>query len=223
MNAKGIIKEINKYEFTHLANTEPGSSGSPIFLENSIYVIGIHKEGINNKEEKNYGDFIYPAINIIKDDIRIKRNNGKYINEKYIWDDDKYYIGEFKNNLPNGKGIKYYSNGNILFEGNFINGKFDGNGKYYYDDGNYFIGEYKNGLRNGRGTEYYRNGKIMYEGDFINNKMEGNGKYILEDGEYYIGQWKNGSPHGKGTLYYSNGKIMCEGNWINDKFVDNKN
>ena len=116
MNAKGIIKEINKYEFTHLANTEPGSSGSPIFLENSIFVIGIHKQG-NIKKTENYGDFIYPAINIIKDDIRKKRNNGKYINGKYIWDDDKYYIGEFKNNLPNGKGIKYYSNGNILYEG----------------------------------------------------------------------------------------------------------
>ena len=38
MNAKGIIKEINKYEFTHLANTEQGSSGSPIFLENRINV-----------------------------------------------------------------------------------------------------------------------------------------------------------------------------------------
>ena len=38
MNARGIIKEIDKYEFTHLANTEKGSSGSPIFLENSIKV-----------------------------------------------------------------------------------------------------------------------------------------------------------------------------------------
>ena len=100
MNAKGIIKEINKYEFTHLANTEQGSSGSPIFLEKRIRVTGIHKQGNINKTE-NYGDFIYPAINIIKNDIRKKRNTGKYINGKYIWDDDKYYIGEFKNNLHN--------------------------------------------------------------------------------------------------------------------------
>ena len=64
MNAKGIIKEINKYEFTHLANTEQGSSGSPIFLENRINIIGIHKQG-NIKKTENYGDFIYPAINII--------------------------------------------------------------------------------------------------------------------------------------------------------------
>ena len=118
-NALGIIKNISIYEITHLANTIKGSSGSPIFLKNSNKVIGIHKEGAPFKNE-NYGDFIYPVINIIKEDIRQKRINGKYINNKYIYDDDKYYIGEIKNNLPNGKGIKYYKNGNILYDGNFI-------------------------------------------------------------------------------------------------------
>ena len=57
--------------------------------------MGIHKEGSTIKLE-NYGDFIYPAINIIKEDIRKKRDKGKYINGKYIWEDNKYYIGEFK-------------------------------------------------------------------------------------------------------------------------------
>ena len=122
-NAKGKMKKINKYEFTHLVTTEEGSSGSPIFLENSIDVIGIHKEGNLDKPE-NYGDFIYPAINIIEKDIIERRNKGKYENGKYIWEDGKYYKGEFKNNLPEGKGIKYYSNGNILYEGDFIKGKF---------------------------------------------------------------------------------------------------
>ena len=51
VNARGLIIDINKYEFTHLASTEHGSSGSPIFLENSIIVIGIHK-GSNKKKLK---------------------------------------------------------------------------------------------------------------------------------------------------------------------------
>ena len=110
-NALGIIKNISLYEITHLANTIKGSSGSPIFLKNSNKVIGIHKEGAPFKNE-NYGDFIYPVINIIKEDIQKKRNNGKYINGKYIWEDEKYYIGEVKNNIPNGRGIKYHQKGN---------------------------------------------------------------------------------------------------------------
>ena len=56
-NVKGEIKEINKYEFTHSASIEFGSQGSPIFLENSINVIGIHKDSNKDKRE-NYGYFI---------------------------------------------------------------------------------------------------------------------------------------------------------------------
>ena len=126
-HSKGIIKSIHNYEFSHLANTQEGSSGSPIFLKDSNKVIGIHKAGIRNIE--NFGDFIYPVINIIKEDIIKRNNNGKYINNKYIYNDGKYYIGEFKNDIPNGKGIKYYKNGNIKYDGNFINDKYEGNGK----------------------------------------------------------------------------------------------
>ena len=39
--------DIEKYEFAHKASTLPGSSGSPIFLEQSTQVIGIHKQSDN--------------------------------------------------------------------------------------------------------------------------------------------------------------------------------
>ena len=80
--------------------------------------------------------------------------------------------------MPNGKGIKYYSNGNILYEGDFINGKFEGNRKLIWEDNDFYIGQFKYGLFHGKGIEYYSYGKIKYEGDFINDKYEGNGKYI---------------------------------------------
>ena len=213
---EGFIKEINKNGFRHtLIDDYPGF---PIIIETFNNILGIAKK--NNKKENN-ADFIYPAIKIIEEDIRKKKNNGKYIKGKYIWEDGKYYKGKFKNNLPNGKGIKYYPNGSILYEGDFINGKFEGKGKYIYDDGDYFIGQYKNGLRNGKGTIYYKNGIIMFEGEYINDKKEGNGKYIWEDGEYYVGQFKNNLPNGKGISYYSNNKIKYEGDYINGKFDGN--
>jgi V8-like Glu-specific endopeptidase len=65
-NSRGVIKEIDRYQFSHLANTEKGSSGSPVFLKDSIKVIGIHKTGSKEVKE-NYGNFIYPVINKIKD------------------------------------------------------------------------------------------------------------------------------------------------------------
>ena len=51
--SEGKIKSINfyKYEFSHLASTLNGSSGSPIFLKDSIKVLGIHKQ-CNTKKKK---------------------------------------------------------------------------------------------------------------------------------------------------------------------------
>ena len=41
-----------------------------------------------------------------------------------IGENGDYYIGEVKNGLRNGKGIEYYSNGNIKYEGEFVNDQF---------------------------------------------------------------------------------------------------
>ena len=70
-----------------------------------------------------------------------------------------------------GKGTFYNSNGNILYEGDFIGDKFEGKGKYIYENENseYYEGQWKNGLMEGKGKEHYANGNIEYEGDFINN------------------------------------------------------
>ena len=217
---EGKIKEIKKNELTYLIDLKNDSSGYPIILEKCYCIIGISKITNSDKKE-SYGELIYPINNIIEEDMRKKKNNGKFIDGKYIWDNGKYYIGEFENKLPNGKGIKYYVNGKIQYEGSFINGKFEGNGKYIYDDNYYFIGQYKNGLRNVKGISYYPDGKILFEGEYINDKREGYGKYNDEDGTYYIGQFRNGLFNGKGTEYYSNGKIQYEGDYVNGKFEGN--
>ena len=63
--SKGEIKDININEFSHNANTDYGSSGSPIFLLDTNKVIGIHKSTAVD-ERINFGDFIFPIINILK-------------------------------------------------------------------------------------------------------------------------------------------------------------
>ena len=73
----GKIKEIEKYEFAYLSCLERRcSSGSPIFLEKDIKVLGIHK-AYNIEDFQLYGEFIYPVINLVKNDIKRKRNNDK--------------------------------------------------------------------------------------------------------------------------------------------------
>jgi len=63
--SSGKIKEIKENEFTHSAGTEYGSSGSPVFLKESLKIIGIHKSG-DQKKQENYGDFIGPIFKYFK-------------------------------------------------------------------------------------------------------------------------------------------------------------
>ena len=69
-----------------------------------------------------------------------------------------------------GKG-KEYKYGILIFEGEFLNGKRNGEGKEYNFNGDIiFEGEYINGLRNGNGKEYegeYKDEKEMEKGNHI--------------------------------------------------------
>ena len=66
-----------------------------------------------------------------------------------------------------GKEIEYKINkDNIIFEGEYLNGKkWNGKGKEYNKDGKLrFEGEYLNGKRwNGKVKEYYDDGKLLFE------------------------------------------------------------
>ena len=48
-----------------------------------------------------------------------------------IFDDGSQYIGDLKDDMPDGKGIYYYPN-DERYEGDFKNGLRDGKGIYYY-------------------------------------------------------------------------------------------
>ena len=91
---------------------------------------------------------------------------------KKIYKNGIYYIGEMLNGIPHGKGIIYYKNGNIKYDGEFVNGKFEGNGKYIYENGEYYIGQWLNGNRHGKGIYYYKNGNIKYDGEYVNGERK---------------------------------------------------
>ena len=88
--------------------------------------------------------------NKIKDRINIDLIDYKYLSERY-------FIGEI-----NGKGEEYsILNDELIFEGDYINGKRTGYGKEYYEKEKIkYEGEYLNGKRNGKGKEYYINDNL---------------------------------------------------------------
>jgi len=131
-----------------------------------------------------------------------------------------------------GKGKEYNWNDELLFEGEYLNGKRwnekryvlnnnityilkEGKGyfKEYNNEGELrFKGEYLNGDKNGKGKEYNRNGDKIFEGEYLNGK-KWNGKgydannniaYILKEGKGYFKEYD-----------CFNGKLVFEGEYLN--------
>ena len=229
--SEGKLKKVNQnyFEFTHLASTKSGSSGSPILLYGTSDIIGIHR-GCDNDENKNnkIGYFIWPIILSLKDNITIVNINDKgdyYIGEVFnglpngkgkIFDKNNQLIfdGHFKNGKWDGEGKKYDEEGNLIFCGNYVNANADGQGIYYFKNGKYFIGEFKNGVKHGKGIYFSKDNQKELEGYFQNDKFSGPDKYIYENGDYFIGELINGLPL-KGQLYTKHEKIKYEGDFVN--------
>ena len=169
----GKIKYITKlqstkYEFAHDANIDNGLSGSPIFLEGTTKVVGIHKGRIESKEE-NYGDFIWPIFNYFKnfkDNINGHNNN--------------YFYNESNNvrkvkNILNNNNINFGNNANTINKRNKSKTKNDSQ----------LIQNNSNNDKLNKMTIIYKNKSYnsirLFGDDFVKNNI--NNCYLLIDGQ----------------------------------------
>jgi len=154
------------------------------------------------------------------------------------------YDGQIGNNIPNGFGLLKLDDG-IVYEGDWLNGKYHGKGELTLGSGKYeeekYIGDFKNGFKDGVGTYFHKNGSKYegqwkkdkphgkgifnwssggrYEGDFKMGLKHGWGKEKLSgkwDGDKYEGEYKFGEMTGKGIYLFKNGKKI-KGDWLNGK------
>ena len=115
----------------------------------------------------------------------LKHGKGQLITEKIK------YSGNFENDVFSGnKGILCDEKGNI-YEGDFINGKFDGYGHYKMSNGDNYIGEFKNGYFEGKGQLTDKKGNV-FNGNFVKGKKEGFGLIVTNKGETIKGKYSNG-------------------------------
>lgn len=105
----------------------------------------------------------------------------------------KVILGYFKNSQANGKGFQY-GDKTLKFcdyEGEYKDGKRNGNGTLYFESGAKYVGQFVNDKREGKGTYYYQSG-CKWEGNFVNNQMDGNGTYTDKNGKKTPMNYKNG-------------------------------
>ena len=97
------------------------------------------------------------------------------------------YEGDLTDNIPNGYGTAYYSNGDI-YEGYWKNGKRHGTGSYTWKNGKKYTGDWKNDQKDGQGTIYWPYGDTL-TGEFKNDMINGTGTYIFSNGSKYVAEW----------------------------------
>ncbi|MDH4090757.1 MAG: toxin-antitoxin system YwqK family antitoxin [Cyclobacteriaceae bacterium] len=146
-----------------------------------------------------------------------------------------YQVQDTIRNIPHGRYISYYLNGNVESKGLFDNNETSGIWEFYYETGklkmrgilfkgaNYGMWEYffESGqksmegiiygkMREGEWKTYYENGQVKEVGTYENNKHVGPWKTFFEDGALK-GEIEYADDFGRHTEYYHSGKIQGEG------------
>ena len=121
--------------------------------------------------------------------------------------EDGTYIGEFNQDLKEGRGRFEYKNGDI-YAGEWKNDQMEGKGVYTFNNGNIYEGEFKNNKQDGKGILLYSEGKCKFEGDFVDGKIDGNGVYWFSNGDRQVGNFRQGEPIGKHSVIQVNGDIV---------------
>jgi len=130
----------------------------------------------------------------------IPEGNGKF--ESVNTNGEKwYYEGEFQNGIFMGNGKIVWDNGSKQ-EGTYSNGEIT-YGKQYLYDKLIYEGNWANGEFNGEGKSY-ENDKLVYEGNWANSYFNGDGKFYKDGTLYFEGTFEDGKAW-TGTLY-KNGK-----------------
>ncbi|XP_059633809.1 uncharacterized protein LOC132276412 isoform X2 [Cornus florida] len=124
------------------------------------------------------------------------------------------YEGEFHRGKCSGSGVYYYYMSG-RYEGDWVDGKYDGYGVETWARGSRYRGQYRLGLRHGFGVYRFYTGDV-YAGEWSNGQSHGCGVHTCEDGSRYVGEFKWGVKHGLGHYHFRNGDTYA-GEYFADK------
>jgi len=126
------------------------------------------------------------------------------------------YYGQVRNGEPNGLGIFYYDSGS-RYEGQFVDGLFEGNGVLHFLDndewhGDRYEGQFVDDVAHGFGVYVFHAGDKLegdkYAGQFVDWSFEAVGVYFYQESSYWrgttaAGDFSAGYNEGYGVFDYA--------------------
>jgi hypothetical protein len=95
---------------------------------------------------------------------------------------------------------------------------YTGNGLFKFPNGDQYDGQWVNGKPQGQGTYIFLSGD-KYFGGFIAGKREGMGRYVWIKGGIYVGNWKLDKRDGYGKYTWLSSAAYM-GYWKDDQIID---
>ncbi|KAF8411796.1 hypothetical protein HHK36_004355 [Tetracentron sinense] len=146
--------------------------------------------------------------------IKKEQREKKIIRGVEVYSNGDFYEGEFHKGRCNGSGVyNYFAKGR--YEGDWIDGRYDGYGIESWARGSRYRGQYRQGLRHGYGVYRFFTGD-SYAGEWFNGQSHGVGVQTCSDGSCYVGEFKFGVKHGLGCYHFRNGDKYA-GEYFGDK------
>ncbi|MDR0531380.1 MAG: hypothetical protein LBG83_04870 [Oscillospiraceae bacterium] len=132
------------------------------------------------------------------------------------YEDGRRYEGFFVDDDRHGWGKLIDSAGNLVYAGQWKNGRRHGRGSVTFSDKSTYVGQWKKGRFHGRGERIYAD-QSKYEGEWRRGMAHGRGAMQYADGSSYVGQWKKGCYDGLGTRTDTDGNVVYVGVWRYDR------
>lgn len=151
------------------------------------------------KREGNNGKYYFTNGDKYDGEWLYDKRNGK---GKLVFANGGYFEGSFKDDeIYDGKLKDHNDNvfeNDISKGGYFLRGKLNGPGKATFANGDLFEGDFRDGVFSGQGKMIYKNldseyyEEAIYTGGFRNQKREGYGEMVWNVGrEVFKGYWKS--------------------------------
>jgi len=119
-----------------------------------------------------------------------------------------------------GRWIKNYPNGKIMYQGNFINDKPDGEFRRYYEDGTLkSLMVFSNNGSDAETILYYKNGLKASTGRYVNQLKEGTWRfYSFTEKDLLISEadYQADRKNGRMVYYYPDGRVAEQLMYRND-------
>ncbi|CAL0315503.1 unnamed protein product [Lupinus luteus] len=179
---------------------------------------GFYSKGGNSiKPVKWYiGDSGESEKSEVEDEEKEKLLNDNRIEKEGVefYSNGDFYEGEFHRGKCSGSGVYHYSVSG-RYEGDWVDGKYDGYGIESWARGSRYKGQYRQGLRHGYGVYRFYTGD-SYAGEWLNGQSHGFGVQNCSDASCYVGEFNFGVKHGLGCYHFRNGDRYA-GEYFGDK------